>query len=329
DAAARRFRVGACHAHRRGAACIAGDVLGGNEPAAARSHRFGVGERRCAHRSADGSFSARRRGRVRWHGALARPVVVAVRARVRRARRRRVRARRPGRANRRARGKGVPRIARLRRRLARKPRRSSAPRSGAAVTHLRLGTNEGDGARVRVIAFYLPQFHPIPENDAWWGSGFTEWTNVAKARPNFVGHRQPDLPGELGFYDLRVPETREAQAGLAREHGVDAFCYYWYWFGGKGLLERPRDRGVRVGPGGGRGVDVFFYYWYWCGGRRLPGRPLDEVVASGRPDFPFCVCWANENWTRRWDGKENDILLAQHYSLDDSVALIDALIPLF
>jgi lipopolysaccharide biosynthesis protein len=131
----------------------------------------------------------------------------------------------------------------------------------------------------RVIAFYLPQFHPIPENDEWWGKGFTEWTNVAKARPLFRGHAQPVVPGELGFYDLRLPEVREAQAVLAREHGVEAFCYWHYWFAGRELLERP----------------------------------LREVVASGQPDFPFCIGWANHSWTGIWSGAPNRTLVEQTY----------------
>jgi lipopolysaccharide biosynthesis protein len=139
------------------------------------------------------------------------------------------------------------------------------------------------GAFPRILGFYLPQYHPIPENDEWWGKGFTEWQNVVRARSHFRGHYQPHIPGELGFYDLRVPEIREAQAGLAREHGVDGFVYYHYWFGGRQLLERP----------------------------------FNEVLASGAPDFPFCLCWANENWTRVWDGGDDEVLAGQRYDPDD------------
>jgi lipopolysaccharide biosynthesis protein len=131
----------------------------------------------------------------------------------------------------------------------------------------------------RLIAFYLPQFHSIPENDEWWGIGFTEWTNAAKAKPLFRGHYQPHVPADLGFYDLRVPETRKAQAEMAREHGIEAFCYYHYWFAGKQLLERP----------------------------------FNEVLASGDPNYPFCICWANQTWTGIWHGAPNRILIEQTY----------------
>jgi lipopolysaccharide biosynthesis protein len=134
-----------------------------------------------------------------------------------------------------------------------------------------------------VIAFYLPQYHPIPENDAWWGKGFTEWTNVAKANPLFKQHYQPHLPADLGFYDLRLPEVREAQANLASEYGLYGFCYYHYWFQGRQLLERP----------------------------------FNDVLTSGKPDFPFCLCWANESWSRTWLGEERQILIQQTYSEED------------
>src|ERR1700744_6576734 len=131
----------------------------------------------------------------------------------------------------------------------------------------------------RLIAFYLPQFHPIPENDLWWEAGFTEWTNVAKAKPLFQGHRQPRLPSDLGFYDLRVPEVREQQAQLARDSGVEGFCYWHYWFSGRRVLERP----------------------------------FEEVLASGRPDFPFCLAWANQSWTGIWHGNPKTKLISQEY----------------
>ena len=148
---------------------------------------------------------------------------------------------------------------------------------------------------VRAIAFYLSQYHPIPENDLWWGKGFTEWTNVTRARPNFVGHYQPHLPADFGFYDLRAPETLELQAALARNYGLHGFCYYYYWFAGKRLLERP----------------------------------IEQMRVSGKPDFPYCLCWANENWTRRWDGKDDDVLIAQNPSPTDAEVLIRDVLPHF
>lgn len=150
--------------------------------------------------------------------------------------------------------------------------------------------------QARLLAFYLPQFHPIPENDLWWGKGFTEWTNTARARPLYRGHYQPHIPADLGFYDLRVPETRQAQAALAEAHGIEGFCYYHYWFAGRRILERP----------------------------------MQDVLASGQPDFPFCVCWANETWTGIWHGAPNRILIEQTYpGPDDHRAHFDTLLPAF
>jgi len=152
-----------------------------------------------------------------------------------------------------------------------------------------------DEQSAKIITFFLPQFHPIPENDEWWGKGFTEWRNVVQGRPLFKGHYQPHLPAELGFYDLRLADTRIAQAELARAYGIHGFCYYHYWFNGKQLLQQP----------------------------------FNEVMKSTQPDFPFCLCWANENWTRRWDGLDQQVLLGQNYSHHDDLAHIRSLLPAF
>jgi O-antigen biosynthesis protein len=163
------------------------------------------------------------------------------------------------------------------------------------VTDQPSGRADVPADRPHVLAFYLPQFHLVPENDAWHGAGFTEWTVVARSKPLYPGHRQPDLPGELGFYDLRVPETRYLQARLAREHGITGFLYYHYWFNGKRML----------------------------------GRPFDEVLTSGRPDFPFALCWANESWYRRWQGSVDEMLVEQEFSEEDDLEHIRWLIGCF
>jgi hypothetical protein len=155
-----------------------------------------------------------------------------------------------------------------------------------------------DKNKVRAIAFYLPQFYPTPENDEWWGPGFTEWTNVASAKPLFKGHYQPRIPRDLGFYDLRVPEVRERQVQMARDAGIEGFCYWHYWFAGRRLLDR-----------------VF-----------------TEVVETGKPDFPFCLCWANHSWqAKTWKPNEpNKILIEQTYpGVQDYIDHFYAMLPAF
>lgn len=155
--------------------------------------------------------------------------------------------------------------------------------------------------KARVIAFYLPQFHPVPENDKWWGKGFTEWTNVGKAQPLFKGHYQPRVPADLGYYDLRMPEVREAQANMAREAGIEGFCYWHYWFGN---------------------------------GKRILERPFTEVLSSGRPDFPFCLGWANHAWTNKsWEAGtkrvEESILMEMIYNREEYIKHFNEVLPAF
>lgn len=153
--------------------------------------------------------------------------------------------------------------------------------------------------KARVIAYYLPQFHPIPENDKFWGKGFTEWTNVAKAKPLFKGHYQPRIPADLGFYDLRLPEVREQQAQMAREAGIEGFCYWHYWFGN---------------------------------GKRLLQRPFNEVLQSGKPDFPFCLAWANHSWkTSTWEngGKDRMIVEQRYLGEEDYTMHFQEVLPSF
>lgn len=149
--------------------------------------------------------------------------------------------------------------------------------------------------KIKPIAIYLPQFHPIEENDKWWGKGFTEWTNVAKTKALFRGHEQPNIPSDTGFYDLRLHEARLYQEQLAKDYGIYGFCYYHYWFSG----------------------------------HRLLNQPLDRKLMNKKEDFPFMLCWANETWSRRWLGEEKEVLIKQEYSLEDHENHIRWLINVF
>lgn len=177
-------------------------------------------------------------------------------------------------------------------------RKSDQPRDPTFVALSGLPITPADKTILRddskLIAFYLPQYHEVPENSAWWGPGFTEWTNVARAKPNFADHHQPNIPRELGFYDLTHPDTVRKQVELAKAYGLQGFCFYYYWFSGRRILEKP--------------IDIF---------------------EKANLEFDYCFCWANENWTRAWDGDTRSVLLEQKYSDGDAEAFISSIMGSF